>query len=127
MSTVRDKQKENDILMTKTDKENLQNKKLTSSMILSCLTTCESVIRKNAYLEKKWSNCYICANQSTAVNYKIKRLEWMNYREKLRSLLLPIDSMKTIIQKTKSCTDKATQKEVKEVIALIEKNDYVMM
>lgn len=28
---------------------------------------------------------------------------------------------------TKSCTDKATQKVVKEVIGLIEKNDYVLL
>lgn len=113
--------------MTKSDKENLQNKKLTVQMIISCLATCESVISKNAYLEKKWSNCYVCANQSASVEYKVKRLEWMDYREKLRSLLLESDSMKVIIQKTKSCTDKATQKEVKEVIELIEKNDYVLL
>ena len=126
MSAVRDKQKEKNSLMTKTDKENLQNKKLTSSMILSCLVTCESIISKNAYLEKKWSNYYVCANQSASLEYKNKRLDWMAYREKLRSLLLPIYSMKMIIQMTKSCTDKATQKEVKEVIKLIEKNDYVL-
>jgi len=113
--------------MTKTDKENLQNKKLTVSMIISCLATCESVISKKAYLEKKWSNYYVCANQSASVNYKIERIEWMAYREKLRSLLLQTDSMKAIIQKTKSCTDKATQKEVKEVIGLIERNDYVLL
>lgn len=113
--------------MTKTDKENLQNKKLTSSMILSCLVTCESIISKNAYLEKKWSNYYVCANQSASLEYKNKRLDWMAYREKVRSLLLPIYPMKTIIQMTKSCTDKATQKEVKEVIKLIEKNDYVLL
>ena len=51
----------------------------------------------------------------------------MGYREKLRSLLLPIYSMKMIIQMTKSCKDKATQKEVKEVISLIEKNDYELV
>lgn len=126
MSTVRDQQKEKDILMTKTDKENLQNKKLTIPMIISCLATCESVISKNAYLEKKWSNYYVCANQSASAEYKIKRLEWMNYRAKLRELLLQVYSMKEIIQKTKSCTDKATQKEVKEVIEIIE-NDFVLL
>ncbi|MBR5596645.1 MAG: hypothetical protein IKW30_04470 [Lachnospiraceae bacterium] len=112
--------------MTKTDKENLQNKKLTIPMIISCLATCESVISKNAYLEKKWSNYYVCANQSASAEYKIKRLEWMNYRAKLRELLLQVYSMKEIIQKTKSCTDKATQKEVKEVIEIIE-NDFVLL
>lgn len=112
--------------MTKADKENLQNKKLTIPMIISCLATCESVIGKNAYLEKKWSNCYVCANQSASTEYKVKRLEWMDYRAKLRGLLLQIYSMKEIIQKTKSCTDKATQKEVKEVIEIIE-NDFVLL
>lgn len=126
MSTVRDKQKEKDRLMTKADKENLQNKKLTIPMIISCLATCESVIGKNAYLEKKWSNCYVCANQSASAEYKAKRLEWMDYRAKLRGLLLQIYSMKEIIQKTKSCTDKATQKEVKEVIEIIE-NEFVLL
>lgn len=112
--------------MTKTDKENLQNKKLTIPMIISCLATCESVISKNAYLEKKWNNCYVCANQSTSAEYKVKRLKWMDYRAKLRGLLLQIYSMKEIIQKTKSCTDKATQKEVKQVIEIIE-NDFVLL
>ena len=126
MSTVRDKQKEKDILMIKADKENLQNRKLTIPMIISCLATCESVISKNAYLEKKWSNCYVCANQSTSAEYKVKHLEWMDYRAKLRELLLQIYSMKEIIQKTKSCTDKATQKEVKDVIEIIE-NEFVLL
>lgn len=112
--------------MTKTDKENLQNKKLTIPMIISCLATCESVISQNAYLEKKWSNYYECANQSASAEYKVKRLEWMDYRAKLRELLLQIYSMKEIIQKTKSCTDKATQKEVKDVIEIIE-DDYVLL
>ena len=126
MITVRDKQKEKSILMTKADKENLQNKKLTIPMIISCLATCESVIGKNAYLEKKWSNCYVCANQSASAEYKVKRLKWMDYRAKLRELLLQIYSMKEIIQKTKSCTDKATQIEVKQVIEIIE-NEFVML
>ena len=126
MSTVRDQQKEKTILMTKTDKENLQNKKLTIPMIISCLATCESVIGKNAYLEKKWNNCYVCGNQSASAEYKVKRLKWMDYRAKLSELLLQIYSMKEIIQKTKSCTDKATQKEVKQVIEIIE-NEFVML
>ncbi len=111
--------------MTKADKQNLVDKKLTDTLIVSCLAACEPVISRNAYLEKKWSNYYVCPNQSAADEYKMKRLEWMSYREKLRSLLLQRYSMKTIIQITKSCTDKAAQKEVKEAIALIEKNDYV--
>lgn len=113
--------------MTKADKQNLADKKLTDTLIVSCLAACEPVISKNAYLEKKWSNCYVCANQSTSVNYKITRLEWMGYREKLRSLLLPIYPMKMIIQMTKSCNDKATQKEVRTVIDLIDKNDYALL
>ena len=43
--------------MTKQDKENLKNKKLTDSLLISCLAACEPVISKNAYLEKKWANC----------------------------------------------------------------------
>lgn len=109
--------------MTKTDKENLQNKRLTDSLIISCLATCESVISKNAYLEKKWSNC----GKSYYGCYYAERMEWSGYREKLRALLKAIYPMKQIIQMTKSCTNKATQKAVKEVIELIDKNDYVLV
>lgn len=110
--------------MTNEDKENLQNKQLTDSLIISCLATCESVISKNAYLEKKWSN--YCGHRDYG-GYYAERMEWTRYREKLRALLLPRYSMKRIIQMTKSCTDKTTQKVVKEVIGLIEKNDYVLL
>lgn len=113
--------------MTREDKENLKNKKLTESLIISCLATCESVISKNAYLEKKWKNYSYVADQTAGDDYKAKRLMWMGYREKLRSLLLTVYSMKVIIQMTKSCTDKASQKEVKEVIDLIDKKDYMLV
>lgn len=109
--------------MTKEDKENLQNKRLSDSLIISCLATCESVISKNAYLEKKWGNC----SRSSVECYYGKRIEWSGYREKLRTLLKPMYSMKQIIQMTKSCTDKATQKAVEEVIELIDNNDYVLV
>lgn len=122
MPTVRDNIKGEQLLMTKQDKENLQNKKLTDSLLVSCLAVCESVISKNAYLERKW-----CHDYKDYGGYYATRLEWMGYREKLRSLLLPIYSMKMIIQMTKSCKDKATQKEVLEVISLIEKNDYELV
>lgn len=112
--------------MTKEDKENLKNKRLTESLIISCLATCESVISRNAYLEKKWSNYSYCPSQAAGDGYRAKRLEWMGYREKLRSLLLPVYHMKKIIQMTKGCTDKATQKAVKEVVNLIDKNDYTL-
>lgn len=109
--------------MIKEDRVNLQNKRLSDSLLIACLATCESVISKNAYLEKKWENC----GQSYNGCYQYKRLEWMKHREKLHSLLLPVYPMKMIIQKTKSCTNKATQKAVLEVIELIDKNDYVLI
>lgn len=110
--------------MTKQDKENLHNKKLTDSLLVSCLAACETVISKNAYMEKKWSN--YCGSREYG-GYYAERLEWMNYREKLRSLLLPIYPMKMIIQMTKSCRNKSTQKEVLEVIGLVDKNDYELV
>lgn len=124
--TVRDN-KRRTLNMTKEDKEYLQNNQLTESVLISCLVTCESVISKNAYLEKKWSNNYRCYNQTAGDEYKITRLEWMAYREKLRSVLLRQYSMKQIIQMTKSCKNKATQKEVKAVIEMIEDEDYILM
>jgi len=111
------------LFMTKQDKENLQNKKLTDSLLFSCLAACESIISKNAYLEKKWANC----GQSYNGCYQYERQLWMRYREKLRFLLVSIYSMKMIIQMTKSCKDKASKKEVLEVISLIDKNDYELM
>lgn len=108
--------------MTKQDKRNLQNKRLTDTLLISCLAACEPIISKNAYLEKKW-----CHDYTGYGGYRATRLEWMGYREKLRSLLLPIYSMKMIIQMTKGCKDKATQKEVKKVIELIEKDDYELV
>ena len=109
--------------MTKQDKENLQNKKFTDTLLVSCLAACEPIISKNAYLEKKWANC----GQSYNGCYQYERQLWMEYREKIRSVLLPIYSMKMIIQMTKGCKDKATQKEVLQVIHLIETNDYELV
>lgn len=109
--------------MTKQDKENLKNKKLTEPLIVSCLAACEPVISKNAYLEKKWANC----GQAYNGCYQYERQLWMGYREKLRSLLLPIYPMKMIIQMTKSCKNKASQKEVLQVIHLIKTNDYELV
>lgn len=108
--------------MTKQDKENLKNKKITDSLLISCLAACDPVISKNAYLEKKW-----CYDYKDYGGYYATRLEWMGYRKKLRSLLLPIYSMKLIIQMTKSCKEKATQKEVIEVISLVDKGDYQLV
>ena len=88
--------------------------------IIKCLVTCEKVISKNAYLEKKWKNYQLLADYSATEQYKDVRIEWMGYREKLRSLLLDNVSMKEIIQRTRACTDKATQKMVKEIISLME-------
>lgn len=122
MPTVGDNIKGDWLFMTKQDKENLQNKKLTDSLLFSCLAACEPIISKNAYLEKKW--CHDCKDYG---GYHATRLEWMGYREKLRSLLLHIYSMKIIIQMTKSCKDKSTQKEVLQVVHLIETNDYELV
>lgn len=123
MSTVGDNIKGDWLFMTKQDKENLQNKKLTDSLLFSCLAACEPVISKNAYLEKKWANC----GQSYNGSYQYERQLWMGYREKIRSLLVHIYSMKMIIQMAKSCKDKASQKEVLQVIHLIETNDYELV
>ena len=113
--------------MTKHDKENLKNKKLTDALLVSCLATCEKVISKNAYLERKWNGYNIVFDQTAGDMYRQKRLEWMGYRDKLRTLLLLMYSMKLIIQMAKGCKDRASQKEVMEVVGLIEKNDYELV
>ena len=40
----------------KHEKENLSNGLISEELIYACLMTCEKVISKNAYLEKKWAN-----------------------------------------------------------------------
>ena len=64
--------------MTKQDKENLKNKKITDSLLISCLAACDPVISKNAYLEKKW-----CHDYKDYGRYYATRLEWMGYRKKI--------------------------------------------
>lgn len=98
------------------------NKLVSDDDIISCLATCETVISKNAYLEKKWRNSQIFEGVTNADQYTEVRVEWMGYREKLRDLLQKLYpmSMKEIIQHTKSCKDKATQKHVKEMVSLME-------
>lgn len=125
MPSVADIHNEGEIYMTQQDKDNLQHKQLTDSLIIGCLTTCESVISKNAYLEKKWKNCYRDIDYYDG-GYGQKRLQWMAYREKLRSILADKYSMKQIIQLTKSNKDKATQKAVEEVIRFIDSEDYTL-
>lgn len=112
--------------MTRQDKCSLQNKQLTESIIIGCLATCETVISKNAYLEKKWQNCYRDMDYYDG-GYGQTRSEWMEYREKLRTLLFPFYSMKQIIQMTKACKDKVSQKTVREVIDMVSKNDYMLV
>lgn len=112
--------------MTQMDKDSLQNKQFTESLLIACLATCETIISKNAYLEKKWKNSY--GGMGYYINgYAYERTTWMGYREKIRSLLLPTYSMKLITQMIKDCSDKSTQKAVKDIIELINNNDYVLI
>lgn len=113
--------------MTDKDKESLANKQLTDTLIIASLARCETVIGKNAYNEKKYKDAHMCLDQTWDMYYKDERLVWSKHREKLRSLLLPIYSMKDIIQLTKSCKDKATQKELEDVIDLIANGDYTLV
>lgn len=113
------------------EKENLSNRLISEELIYACLMTCEKVISKNAYLEKKWGKWYEGLTGSADANtYKINRLEWMEYRKQLQSLLLTKYSMKEIIQNTKSTkvyTDTAPKTLVKSVIELIDSKEYELV
>ena len=90
--------------------------------------TCEQIISKNAYLEKKWGKWYEDVIGSVDANtYKVDRLTWMEYRKKLQSLLLDKYSMREIIQNTKSIkayTDTAPKTLVKATIDVIDTKIY---
>ena len=60
------------------EKENLSNGLISKELIYACLMTCEEVISKNAYLEKKWSKWYEdFTGSADASNYRADRLTWM--------------------------------------------------
>ena len=110
--------------MKKEDRERFEKKELSTSFLIACLSTCEKIISKNAYLEKKWANTH---QESISHLYSGKRKEWMEYRKKLRDVLKTDYSMKEIIQMTKGCTMKSAHYDVPEVVALIDKGDYVLV
>ena len=114
------------------DKESLKNKKFTESLLFAALAACEPVINRYAYSEKKWANYDLDYVGNLGGSYRASRLEWMEYRKKIQSLLLSRYPMKIIIQKTKSFlknneNEKATQKAVKEIVALIDSGDYQLL
>lgn len=113
------------------EKENLSNGLISEELIYACLMTCEKVISKNAYLEKKWGKWYEgLTGSADASNYTADRLIWMEYRKKLQSLLLTKYSMREIIQNTKSTkvyTDTAPKTLVKSVIELIDSKEYELI
>lgn len=114
------------------DKESLKNKKFTESLLFACLAACKPVINRYAYSEKKWANYDLDYVGNLGGSYRASRLEWMEYRKKIQSLLLSRYPMKIIIQKTKSFlknneNEKATQKAVKEIVALIDSGDYQLL
>lgn len=116
--------------MLEQEKENLLNGLISEELIYACLVTCEKTISTYAYKEKKYGNRYYTATVSGGESYKEERIKWMEYREKLRSLLLDKHPMREIIQNTKSkkvYTDKVSQKMVKLVIGLIDTGKYVLL
>ena len=113
------------------EKENLSNRLISEELIYACLMTCEKVISKNAYLEKKWGKWYEgLTGSADDSNYRAERLTWMEYRKKLQFLLLTKYSIKEIIQNTKSTkvyTDTAPKTLVKSVIELIDSKEYELI
>lgn len=107
--------------MKKEHKNLLGNRHLTEDLLLSCLTTCENIIRKNAYLEKQWST------RAISLTYEAERLEWSDYRAKIRKALQRRYEMKKIIALTKTHTDKVAQTTVRAVVELIDTGDFTLI
>lgn len=107
--------------MQKSYKQMIQDKQVTEKLLLSSLVACEEIIRENAYLEKQWKE------YSDFSNYKETRLEWSDYRTKLREALQRKYEMKKIIAMSKTHTDKVAQRTVKAVVELIDTGDFVLL
>ena len=105
---------------SETHKEMLQKMKnsYTEEYIFSCLACCEAVIDRNMYLAAKWKNAYPAGE-----TYLDRAEKWMKCRSVLRGLLSERYSTKEIIQRSKACKKKATQKAVMDLIVQIRKGD----
>ncbi len=111
--------------LNKEEKALLKEKKLTYHMMILCLVTCEELINKNAYLSKKWGN-YL-KNSVEGNSYEYYKQEWMDYREKIRSVLKEKYQMRNVIRDVKECKDKASQEDVKRIVTLIDDGEYVLV
>lgn len=111
--------------MSKEEKALLKEKRITYHMLILCLVTCEELINKNAYLSKKWGN-YL-KNSVEGNTYEYDKKEWMDYREKIRSVLREKYKMCNVIRDVKGCEDKASQADVKMVVTLIENKEYTLV
>ena len=99
----------------------LENRQVTEAMLMSCLVTCENIIRANAYLEKQWKD------YSDFSNYTEERLMWSDYRAKIRKALQRKYEMKKIISMTKTYKEIATMALVKAIVELIDTGDYTLV
>lgn len=111
--------------MSKEEKGLLKEKRFTYHMLILCLVTCEELITKNIYLSKKWGN-YL-KNSVEGNTYEYYKKEWMDYREKIRSVLREKYKMCNVIRDVKGCENKASQADVKMVVTLIDDKEYTLV
>lgn len=96
----------------------------TEEYIFKCLKCCEDMINKNLRLAKRWKNYHITEDETADESYQAIAKEWMEYRAIIRSLLEPRYSTKEIINLS-TIGKKTTQQNVKDLVAKIEKGDYI--
>ena len=99
----------------------LQSRQLTEDLLLSCIITCNGVIRENAYLEKQWE-AYSDFSDYTGV-----RLKWSDYRNKIQEALQRKYEMKKIIALIKTHKATAPKTTVKAVVELIDSGDFMLI
>lgn len=102
----------------------VEDKKLSTELLILCLANLEPRINKEAYLRAKFKNGGMAVNGCYEYQMKL----YMNYRKLVNGLLLNKYSKDTINKMVDQIdkADKITNKLCDSVVELIQRNDYCL-